>query len=87
MLIALSLWANGKKAELQSDIDSGKSVADIAREKNVPVGSMRSVLSGVGISHGRKASTRKGVIHDILVVVNRLCIELNVSAGEIAKHL
>lgn len=52
-LIPHVLWANQNKAAIQSSIDGGKTVVQIAQERGLPQATCRTILDGVGIKHGR----------------------------------
>lgn len=86
----LLFWARDNQIDLQRQVDGGKTIVDIADEKDVAVSTIRSVFDSVGIQHGRETSAAASngrLFNDLLIVVARMARELNVPHDEIKPYL
>lgn len=85
----LLLALNSQKQAVQERLTAGLAVTELATEWHVPTGTMKSLLTAVGIVHGRngKRPTFPSLVKAMLIVLRRVCENTKVPCPELDQYL
>lgn len=87
--IQLAFKLEQNRESIQKKLDSGTPATELAKDYGVVPSSMRKILKNTGFNFSRGQHSRKPtlLLSEILTVIQRICVQLDIPHDEIKKYL